>query len=83
MLSCKQVSELVSHSLDQPLPLGRRIAVRIHLFMCKVCSTYQRQLRFLQRATRDLPEHVDDSHAAHTLPEEAKQRIRAALKAKK
>ncbi len=47
--------------------------------MCKLCSNYQRQLRFLQRAVRDLPGHVDDSHATHTLSDDARKRIREAL----
>lgn len=82
MLSCKEVSRLVSRSLDHPLPIGNRLAVRMHLMICKLCSRYRRQLLFLRQATRHLPEHLDAT-AAPPLSDEAKQRIRAKLDADK
>ena len=75
MLSCKEVSQLVSQSLDRPLPIGKRIAVRMHLMICTLCRRYQRQLHFLQQATRQLPEHLDAS-ATLQLSDAARQRIR-------
>lgn len=82
MLSCKEVSGLVSLSLDRPLPIGKRLAVRMHLMICKLCSRYRRQLLFLRQAARHLPEHLDATAAA-PLSDEAKQRIRAKLGADK
>ncbi len=82
MLSCKEVSQMVSLSLDRPLPIGKRLAVRMHLMICTLCSRYRRQLLFLRQATRHLPEHLDTT-AAPPLSDEAKQRIRARLGADK
>ena len=77
MLSCKEVSELASRSLDQSLPLGRRIAMRLHLFACEGCRRYLEQLRFLRRATRRLSEDMDRGHPhEETLSPEAKERMR-------
>jgi hypothetical protein len=69
MRSCKDISELVSASLDQDLPLSRRFGVRLHLLMCKPCALYERQLLSLRtmlgitaaEETKDGPELSDES----------------------
>ena len=52
MLSCKDVTRLISESMDTSLPIGKRIGMRLHLLMCKFCSRYERQLLLI----RDRPE---------------------------
>ena len=69
MLNCKQVSELVSQSLDRRLSLRERLGVRMHLLMCDMCRRYRRQLLFLSRASRRLLGR--DTR----LPPEARRRI--------
>lgn len=49
MLSCKQAVELVSKALDTPLIWRERMALRFHLWMCRMCRRYARQLRLLER----------------------------------
>ena len=48
MLSCKQASELVSQALDRPLSIRERWSVRFHLFICRACTRFSRQLAFMQ-----------------------------------
>jgi hypothetical protein len=79
LLSCKEASELISLALDHPLPIGKRLLVRIHLVICRLCSNYRRQLQFLHRIIRDFPEHIDVVETDTALSGEAKQRIRTAL----
>jgi hypothetical protein len=55
-LTCKETSRLVSQGLDQRLPLGRRIAVRVHLAICTGCTHFSRQMALLRRALREFPE---------------------------
>lgn len=50
MRSCREVSELVSKSLDVHLSLRERLAVRLHLMMCKHCSNFKKQMLFLRQA---------------------------------
>jgi len=57
MRSCREVSELVSKSLDVHLSLRERIAVRLHLMMCKHCSNFRKQMLFLRRAGAAYMEH--------------------------
>lgn len=79
MLSCKETSRLLSESLDRPLPLRTRITLRWHLSMCRLCTRYYRQLRFLRRVMGTLPDHVDQAAPDDCLSQEAKERIKEHL----
>jgi len=48
MPSCKEVSRLVSESMDRELPFRQRFSMRLHLLMCSLCSRFRRQLAFLR-----------------------------------
>ncbi len=60
MLRCHEVTRL--HATDEILraPLGKRLAVRFHLLMCRSCRRYVRELAAIgdavRRAFRDAPE---------------------------
>ena len=56
MLSCKEVTRLVSQGEDRGLAIGERVALRLHLVICQGCRNVSRQLRFLRRALRRLPD---------------------------
>ncbi|MEW5756020.1 MAG: zf-HC2 domain-containing protein [Pseudomonadota bacterium] len=45
MLNCRDVTEHASDYLDKTLPLGQRLKLRLHLFMCIHCRRYLKQLR--------------------------------------
>ena len=77
MMTCKEVSQLASESLDRRLSLFEGLILRLHLFQCDMCSRYVRQLKFLQRACAD----ADDEKLtdAAELADEARERIRIRL----
>ena len=82
MLNCREASKLASDSLDRPLPLGKRVAVRVHLLMCRFCRRYLEQIRWIRETircsdeeTRTLPEETE-----LRLTGEAKERIRSRLR---
>ncbi len=79
MLTCKEVTRLVSESLDRKLPLGRRIMVRLHLLMCSLCSRFRKQAFFLRDAARHFWK-VGESAPGPGLSPEARDRIKQALK---
>ena len=54
MLSCKEVTRLVSQGLDRELTLGERTALRVHFAICQGCRNVNRQLSFLRRAIQQL-----------------------------
>ena len=80
MLTCKEVSMLVSESFDRELALRERMAMRMHLAMCSLCRTYSRQVALLRSilkgAAKSAPPPVP-------LSDEARQRIKQALKSDK
>ena len=45
MMSCKEVAELSTEYLEGSLPFWRRMAVRMHLAMCRRCPAFMDQLR--------------------------------------
>lgn len=54
MLKCRDVAELVASDVGQHPPLTRRVAVLVHLAMCRHCRAYARQLRRIGAAARRL-----------------------------
>ena len=55
MLSCRNVSELVSQAQDRRLGLLERWRLHVHLRVCEGCRNFQHQMSFLRRAVRDHP----------------------------
>jgi hypothetical protein len=83
MLSCKDVTRLLSESMDHSLPIGKRVGVRLHLLICAFCSRYKRQLLLIRETVRRLSA-IDDAYgslAGESLSEKAKERIRISLAA--
>ncbi len=81
MLSCKDVTQLISESMDHSLPLGKRIGVRIHLLMCRFCERYERQLLLIRETVRRLAavEETPEGLFLGHLSEDARERIRQSL----
>lgn len=82
MISCKEATRLVSLSMDATLPVARRIRLRLHIFICKGCARFERQLLLLREAVRR-PGGLRDRAEADpggTLSGEARDRILRALR---
>ncbi|MEJ2360668.1 MAG: zf-HC2 domain-containing protein [Gammaproteobacteria bacterium] len=78
MLTCKEASQLVSEQHDRNLGRRERIALRIHLWMCRNCRRFERQLSFLRNTLR---RGVQEGQLPldKTLPPDSKARIREHL----
>ena len=79
MLSCKEVSLLLSKACDRKLAWRERLAVRLHLLYCRGCARVERQLQFLRIAARRLAQ-TDMLPDGAKLSATARGRIRAALR---
>ena len=55
MLTCKQVSELVSQSLDRRLGWLERWRRTAHLEACEGCMNFSKQMSFMRMASRNHP----------------------------
>ena len=82
MLSCKEISHLVSESLDRKLTLKQRIRVRFHLLMCRFCSRFRKQTLFLRDAARHYLSANEETETGPVtaLSPEARDRIKRFLK---
>jgi hypothetical protein len=56
MLPCTEVARLVSQGLDRRLGFGERVALRVHFAICEGCSNFDRQMKLLREAVRQLGE---------------------------
>lgn len=54
MLNCKEVSELLSQSLDNDLSFMQRMGLSMHLFMCRNCANFKKQLLFMKKYIKNL-----------------------------
>ena len=50
ILSCKEVTRLVSQGMDRRLPFGRRVSLRVHFAICDGCTNFREQVAFLREA---------------------------------
>ncbi|RMF92176.1 MAG: zf-HC2 domain-containing protein [Nitrospinota bacterium] len=80
--SCKEVTRLVSESLEHELSLMQRIVVRVHIFMCQSCTRFRKQILFLREVLHLQPD-LDTTNASPGLSPEARERIKQALRRSK
>ncbi len=66
MLRCKDVSQLVSESLDHKLPLWKRASLWMHLCMCRLCWGFRKDLVHLHK---EMEQHGDEIERAAADPE--------------
>ena len=59
MMTCKEVSTLVSMGEFHQASARRRMAVRLHLMMCRHCRAFNRQLHVIGRVARLIAGEVE------------------------
>ena len=82
MLRCREISKLVSESMERRLPLRQRMELWMHLKLCRLCAGFARQTRLLGQAARQNSERLvgDTMTPEATLSPGARERIKAALR---
>lgn len=60
MLNCKETSHLISQSLDRELGFKERLALKMHLLMCKYCKRFSQQLSSLNVMIKQRTTHVEN-----------------------
>jgi predicted anti-sigma-YlaC factor YlaD len=56
MLNCEQVTELCSLEMEEPISMGQRLGLGVHLMMCSGCRNYRQHLRTLRQAMQTYAE---------------------------
>ena len=62
MLDCKQTSQLISQSLDRPLTMRERFALKVHLFVCKYCKRFSQQVQTLHVAIKTVVSSIESNN---------------------
>ncbi len=74
MLTCKQASQLISQSLDQPLSWSQRLQLKMHLLLCSTCNRFRQQLLLLRAALLKFRNQIENDSTIKLTPD-AKTRI--------
>ena len=76
-MRCLESARLLSERRDHPLPLAKRIGLRVHLLICSLCRAYQTQIE----AVCSISHQAGNSPCSHgaTLPPQRKQSMQEAI----
>ena len=74
MMKCREVSGLVSTGDVETASLRQRIAVWMHIAMCRHCRRFERQLQQLRRGAKAAADEAADEMPAD-LPERVMQQL--------
>ncbi len=77
--TCPEVVRILSLGMDKQLSLMMRMKLRVHYLMCSFCERYMKQLKYIRQVSREFPDKIGEISDA-TLPAEAKQRLKEALR---
>lgn len=55
MLTCQQLTELITEYLEGRMPFWRRVQFHMHLGMCRHCRAYLHQMKLTTAALGALP----------------------------
>ena len=80
MFRCQDVSQKVSQSMDVVLPWHHRMAVWMHLLMCRYCARFRRQLIMLRKMSRHIDSDRPSVEPTSNLSQEAKDRMKKRLR---
>ncbi len=80
MLSCKEIGELLSQAMDRKLSFKEQLGLKFHLFICKTCSCYDKQLQFVARSARRLMQPGKENQGIPTLSDDASKRLSNTIK---
>lgn len=80
--NCKNITELVSRSLEVKLSRHEKLLLKFHLWSCVACSRYLSQLKFMSKVFTS-QEHKFKQKAVPVLSANAAERLKKKLKTTK
>ena len=66
--------------MDQTLPFSERMMISVHLWMCKYCRRFKKQLLIIRTALRLADRSGDGADIPPSLPLEIRDRIKRAMR---
>jgi predicted anti-sigma-YlaC factor YlaD len=83
MISCEDLTQFVSESMDRKLSLRQRIGVRVHLSMCTFCRRFKEQVSFMRELVDLYKTAVENDYAIDdqvTLSVEFRENVKKLLR---
>jgi len=80
---CKDITALVSRSLEKDLSWREKIVMKTHLYTCIACQRYLTQLKFMGEVLAKQDEKLEKGEYTPRLGAEASERLKNALKSSK
>ena len=77
--SCKDMTYLLSQSMDCRLALRKRLVIWLHLAICDRCARFAEHLAFIRKASRSILEYAGNISPAR-FPASAKERIKERMR---
>jgi len=59
-ITCREATRLVLEGEERRLAWGERLALRVHLLICKACPRFSRQVRLMRSAMGRWKQYADD-----------------------
>lgn len=75
MLTCRELTELVTDYLEGRLSIWQRVQFQMHLGMCRHCRAYLHQMKTTLRLTGELPDEP--------MPDDVREELRSRFRALK
>ncbi|MGZ8239820.1 MAG: zf-HC2 domain-containing protein [Methylobacter sp.] len=60
MRNCRDITALVSQSLDKKLSFNERLTIGLHVMMCTRCRNFQSQARFIRKVAHCYTEQLQN-----------------------
>ena len=78
MPSCRDISRLISASMDRNLSWRKRLSIRLHVSMCGLCRRYEKQLHLLHEGVSHYAD-PEENLVEKSLSLAAKEKLEKAL----
>lgn len=79
MYSCKEVSRLISESMDRTLPFYQRVLMQLHLMVCKYCARCKVHFEAIRAASFHEELYGSELDASRGLSNDGKERLKKFL----
>ena len=80
MFRCKDVSYLISKSMDETLPFMTRVGIWMHLVVCHMCRKYKSQLNVIGKALSIIGNDAVSEDRITPLPDHVREKLTQELK---
>lgn len=77
--SCKDVTELISRSMEGGLSFKEKIVMRAHLYTCFACQRYLNQLEFMKGVFELNQKKIESGEVSAALRPDTSERLKQAL----